>query len=492
MNFDTQFAIQLSREIQLGCQLWEAAHVFGDGPGSFLLDSAIPGQGFTFLGGRPVARITGYLPASTEPGNELDLDLEFRTLTGPGDVLRFQADPFQALRDLQARYADVETAPEARGIPFTGGLVGVFGYEAGQAVEVLPRGASDDLGLPVLAFQVADTVVVQDHAADRILVFVTGRGSDRDRARNDAQRGLDRTCSALEAYRPEVHRSRTAPKELPEARPVFSREAYLDAVEACRQRILAGDVFEVCLTNRLEVDPAGDPWHLYQVSRMRNPAPFSAWLDFPGFQLVGASPERFLKLDTQGRAESRPIKGTRPRSQDPLQDKRLRRELAESEKDRAENVMIVDLVRNDLGRVARTGTVRVPELLAVETFATVFQMVSTVTAELRPGLDGLDLVRACFPGGSMTGAPKVKAMEIIDSVEGTRRGIYSGAVGYLDRSGAMDLGMVIRTVICQPDRWTIGTGGAVTADSDPEAEYLETMDKARALLEAIAVVGKLK
>ena len=245
-------------------------------------------------------------------------------------------------------------------------------------------------------------------------------------------------------------------------------------------------MFEVCLTHRLEADLPAPPWHLYEVLRAGNPAPFAAYIDAAGAQVVSASPERFLRLDRDRLAESRPIKGTRPRGADPAADARLRAELAASDKDRAENLMIVDLVRSDLGRVCETGSVRVPELLAVESYATVHQLVSTVQGRLREGLDAFDLVRACFPGGSMTGAPKIAAMGIIDAIEPVARGVYSGAVGYLDRGGAMDLSIVIRTLVCSGGRATCGVGGAVTADSDPDAEYDESMDKARALLEALA------
>jgi len=205
----------------------------------------------------------------------------------------------------------------------------------------------------------------------------------------------------------------------------------------------------------------------------------------PGFQVVSASPERFLQLDRDGLAESRPIKGTRPRGETPAADTRLAAELANSEKDLAENIMIVDLVRNDLGKVCQIGSVEVSELQQVETYATVHQLVSTVQGHLKPEYDAFDLVRACFPGGSMTGAPKIEAMKIIDSLEPVKRGVYSGALGFIDAHGALDLGMVIRTIICRDGVGTFSVGGAIVADSDPDAEYDETMDKARALIDAI-------
>jgi aminodeoxychorismate synthase component I len=237
------------------------------------------------------------------------------------------------------------------------------------------------------------------------------------------------------------------------------------------------------------MDLPGDPWELYAILREINPAPFAAWLQLPGFQVISASPERFLRLDDDRTAESRPIKGTRPRGADAAEDTRLRDDLANSIKDRAENVMIVDLVRNDLGRVAEIGSVEVPELQIIEQYATVFQMVSTIQARLRKDRDPFDLVRACFPGGSMTGAPKIEAMKIIDAIEPVKRGVYSGAIGYFDHSGLMDLSIVIRTIVCQDGRATFGVGGAIVADSDPAAEYQETLDKARALIAAIRALA---
>ncbi len=278
----------------------------------------------------------------------------------------------------------------------------------------------------------------------------------------------------------------------PCARAHFTKDEYCAAVQQCRDHIFAGDVFEVCLTQQMEMDLPGDPWELFGILRDINPAPFASWLQFPGFQVASASPEKFLSLDSDRIAESRPIKGTRPRGANAEEDVRLRADLAGSAKDRAENVMIVDLVRNDLGRVAEIGSVTVPELQVIEQYATVFQMVSTVRARLRTDRDCFDLVRACFPGGSMTGAPKIEAMKIIDAIEPVKRGVYSGAIGYFDFDGTMDLSIVIRSIVCKDGRATFGVGGAVVADSDPAAEYQETLDKARALIAAVSLLAGQK
>jgi len=245
-------------------------------------------------------------------------------------------------------------------------------------------------------------------------------------------------------------------------------------------------VYQVCLTRRLDAPLiGGTAWDLYQELRRINPAPFASFLNFPEAQVASSSPERFLSLGPDGVAESRPIKGTRPRGANLEQDRLLREELSASAKDRAENLMIVDLVRNDFGRVCRFGSVEVPEFMLIEDYATVFQMVSTIRGRLAPGRDALDLIRACFPGGSMTGAPKIEAMKIIDRLEGVKRGIYSGTIGYLDFAGPMDLSIVIRTIVIKDGRCYFHAGGGIVADSDPAAEFQETQDKARALIEAI-------
>ncbi len=272
-----------------------------------------------------------------------------------------------------------------------------------------------------------------------------------------------------------------------ELRSTFTHRGYLDAVARVREYIVAGDIFQANLSQRFQAPLGEPPFELYRRLRCRNPAPFSAYLGFDGLEVVSASPERFLRLDENRRhVETRPIKGTRPRGLGPMHDAALGRALAESEKDRAENVMIVDLLRNDLSRVCRPGTVRVPELFALEHHPTVHHLVSTVVGELDPAADAVDLLRATFPGGSITGAPKVRAMEIIAELEPTRRGVYCGAIGYLSGTGAMDTSIVIRTFLALRGQVYFQAGGGIVADSDPELEYRETVDKARALIEALS------
>jgi para-aminobenzoate synthetase component 1 len=269
----------------------------------------------------------------------------------------------------------------------------------------------------------------------------------------------------------------------------FTHDGYLAAVTRVRDYIVAGDIFQANLSQRFEAPLAESPWSLYRRLRTRNPAPFAAFLDFPEALVLSASPERFLRLTGAREVETRPIKGTRPRGMGPEHDAALGRALSESAKDRAENLMIVDLLRNDLSRVCGPGTVRVPELFALERHPTVHHLVSTVVGTLAPGATVVDLVRAAFPGGSITGAPKVRAMEIIAELEPSRRGVYCGSVGYWSVTGELDTSIAIRTCVAVGDRVYFSAGGGIVADSDPEQEYRETLDKARGIIDALESHG---
>ena len=253
-----------------------------------------------------------------------------------------------------------------------------------------------------------------------------------------------------------------------------------------REYIFAGDIFQANLSQRFEAPLRESPWAFYRRLRSRNAAPFAAFFETPGADVIGASPERFLRVDRNGFVETRPIKGTRPRGIGPEHDAALGRALAESAKDRAENLMIVDLMRNDLSRVCAPRTVRVSELFSLEHYATVHHLVSTVVGQLEAGRDALDLLRAAFPGGSITGAPKLRAMEIIAELEPSRRGVYCGAIGYCSVTGDLDTSIAIRTAVVRDGRIYFNAGGGIVADSGPEQEYRETLDKARALIDAVA------
>jgi len=395
---------------------------------------------------------------------------------------------------------------DAAALPFIGGAVGVFGYELAEQLEVLRFSGKDDLGLPDLVLLLVDRLIALDHRSGRLFASALGFASDAAASRAHAEASLAelmrelgelgrvaaKPCAAGASGEGEESGSRSAAERLgSSSSPPVPRSSLVDAtgyaerVREAQERIAAGDVYQVCLTQRLELSYVGDGWRLYRTLCRINPAPFAAFLELPEVTIAASSPERFLRLDAQRRVESRPIKGTRPRGKDPVEDAALRKALLCSPKDRAENLMIVDLVRNDLGRVCETGSIVVPELFSVESYATVFQLVSTIQGRLRGECDGIDLLCAAFPPGSMTGAPKLAALRILDGLEPVRRGLYAGALGYLDVRGGLDLAVAIRTVWLTAGRAVLHVGGGVVADSDPEAEYRESMDKAQALLEAL-------
>ncbi len=396
---------------------------------------------------------------------------------------RAARDPFDLLRALAPAEAMQRAAS---GLPFVGGAIGYMGYGLRRSVERLSTAPPDPLGLPDAWFGLYDRAAVFDHRERRAVLVATGLGAGNERQREaraaagleDLRRSLARATPAPTAH------GAPAPAVRRRARLVTGRTEYLGAIARALDYIAAGDVYQVNLSHRIECPFDGDPITLFIDLARRNPAPFAAFIDVGDFQIVSSSPERFVSLSGD-RAKSSPIKGTRPRGVTPGQDERLARELLSSPKDRAENVMISDLVRNDLGRVCEAGSVRADSLCALESFATVHHLVTTVSGRLRPDADRIDLLRALFPAGSMTGAPKVRAMEIIDELEREERGVYSGGIGYLSLDGGMDFNIVIRTLLCIAGRAHLRVGGAIVADSDPDKEHAETLDKARALLEVL-------
>ncbi len=368
------------------------------------------------------------------------------------------------------------TVAETFPVPFAGGAAGLFAYELGRHLERAP--ARHTAGQVEMAVGIYDVVAAFDRHRGRAWVLA---------ARPDAMPRAEAFARAL-----------AAPPPLPPladppfltCRPDLSRAGYLQRVQRIIDYIHAGDIFQANMTQRFVVDrpPGLGDFDVYRRLRVANPAPFAAFLRLgEDLTLASASPERFLSLDATGRIEARPIKGTRPRSTDPAEDSALAAALAASEKDRAENLMITDLLRNDIGRVAAVGSVRVPALHAVESYATVHHLVSVIEGQLRPGLGAVDLLRATFPGGSITGAPKVRAMEIIDELEPAPRGAYCGAVGWIGFDGAMDTSIVIRALSLTPEQIIAQAGGGIVADSDPAAEYAEMMTKVAPALAALGI-----
>ncbi len=397
-----------------------------------------------------------------------------------------QGNPFHVLDEQLGRFK-LSPVPELP--PFQGGAVGYFGYELAQHLERVPMARYDEMQFPDLVIGFHDVIIAVDHQERRAWVFSSGV-QEADSPRRE-QLTIERLSSVLRRLESaEIPPGPTAARARVELQSNFTQPGYETAVERVISYIFAGDIFQAnlsqCLQARLPNGLTG--FELYRRLRKINPAPFAALIRSGDIEIVSASPERFLKLQ-QGRVETCPIKGTRPRGSTPQADEVLAAELLASEKDRAENVMIVDLLRNDLSRVCRDGSVDVPRLCELETFATVFHLVSTVTGELQPGKTAVDLLAACFPGGSITGAPKIRAMEIIAELEPTRRGPYCGSIGYIGFDGAMDTSITIRTYAIKDGMVTFQAGGGIVADSRPTDEYDETVAKARALIAALAGPG---
>ncbi|MFJ9553505.1 aminodeoxychorismate synthase component I [Nocardiopsis sp. NPDC101807] len=434
-------------------------HLYGDAEYAFWLDSSRP-QGparFSFLGAATgevlTYRVGGPVRVRDADGAERD---------EPGNV-------FDAL-DRRVGRPDPTggTAPTGLPFDFTGGYVGYLGYECKADTG---GAAAHTASTPDAVWLRCDRFVAVDHVLGRTYAVCADGLPDGDD-------WLARTLAALDGLAPPAPPAPPAPAEdlaLLLERP---REGYVSDVKECLGQLTAGESYEICLTNRVRRPADGDVLDFYRRMRAAGPAPYAALLRLGGVSVLSASPERFLRVDADRTAESRPIKGTAPRHPDPDADARAAEELRTGAKTRAENLMIVDLLRNDLGRVCEVGSVEVPAFMYTESYATVHQLVSTVRGRLRPDVSTVDAVRACFPGGSMTGAPKVRTMEIIDRLESSARGVYSGALGYLSHTGTADLNIVIRTAVSADGELTIGAGGAIVLDSDPEEEYEEMLLKA--------------
>ncbi len=360
-------------------------------------------------------------------------------------------------------------------LPFCGGALGYFAYDLGRRFEQLPTHARAEEKMPEMAVGIYDWAVVVDHLERRSWLVAQGRDPETDWKWN-------RLVAQFSA--PPAERARQPFRITGPLASNLTRESYARRFRRVIDFIHAGDCYQINLAQRFSAPATGDPWGAYQALRIVNPAPYSAYLRTPYGSVLSSSPERFLKV-RDGAVETKPIKGTRPRAGHPRLDSERIAELQSSSKDRAENVMIVDLLRNDLSKNCETGSVKVPRLFEVESFATVHHLVSTVTGTLRADRDALDLLRGCFPGGSITGAPKHRAMQIIEELEPQRRGVYCGAIGYIGCDGNMDLNIAIRTLVYSGGSVRFWAGGGIVADSQLDEEYQETFDKAAALLKLL-------
>ena len=440
---------------------------------SFFLDSGIACNRFgrySFLGSDPF--------------------LIFKNQGGRNEIIRgnsvelIKGNPFDILKTLFSKYRLI-TPPDAP--PFLGGAVGYFAYDLKHFVEKLPSRSKDDITLPLCYLAFYDTVIIFDHLKEKVWIASTGLPEESEHFKQlRAKSRLHELCAKLGSEKtpppsPQTTPDRTTPLQLESN---FTREEYLQAIVKAKEYIAAGDIYQVNLSQRFSAPVPTPPFELYKTLRTLNPAPFAAYLKWGETAIISSSPERFLRIAGQS-VETRPIKGTRPRGKTTGEDEKLQRELLESPKDRAELIMIVDLERNDLGKVCEYGTVKVPELLTLETYATVSHLVSTITGRLKDDKDHIDCIKASFPGGSITGAPKIRSMEIIDELEPTQRKLYTGSIGYIGFNQQTDLNIVIRTMLYCDGTVHFQVGGGIVADSDPASEYEETLHKGRALMEAL-------
>ena len=472
--------LPLIEELKTGLPPTTLFELFRNEPYCFFLDSGMDPQRlgrYSFMGANPFL----LLKSLAENVTVVRGDSETVVKGSPFDVLKGYLEIFRLDRP--------DTA-----VPFTGGAAGYFSYDLCHFIEKLPDRARDDLHFPEVYLGFYDLVLAYDNLLCQLYIISTGfpeldeparLARAHERLEEIKKRLTGLTASSLPAEKPVSGRVRVG------LHGNFTHQAYVKAVEKARQYIIAGDIFEVNLSQRFEADLSVPAYDLYCHLRQINPAPFSSYLDFPGITIVSASPERFL-FCAGDRVETRPIKGTFRRGRTAEEDEANAQKLLNSPKDHAENMMIVDLERNDLGRVCRFGTIKVTELAILEKFPTVFHLTSTVVGRLREDKDRIDLLKAAFPGGSITGAPKVRAMEIIDELEPTRRSVYTGSIGYLSFDGNLDLNIAIRTFLIRGNRVYFQVGGAVVYDSDPEAEYQETLDKARALIQALNIAAGRK
>ncbi|MBS1252070.1 MAG: Anthranilate synthase component 1 [Anaerolineales bacterium] len=452
----------------------------GNGP-AILLESVERGEQvgrYSFLAAAPQRRLTGYRDRVVIRDNG----------SAKTQPLADDEDPLTVVEALLNEYQLVETP----GLPrFVGGAVGYMSYDLVRFFERLPATAEQGLGLPLCDFLFTDTLVVFDHVKHKLLIIaLTHTEGDPRAAYDDAIDRIDHITQRLR--QPLTHHAPRSPQHAARSRDLesnMSPEVFGAAVRQAKDYIAAGDIFQVVLSQRFARQTEIDSFSIYRALRMLNPSPYMVYVELGGLDIIASSPEMLVRLD-HGIAEVRPIAGTRRRGATPEEDTALAEELLADPKERAEHVMLVDLGRNDLGRVCGYGTVEVPELMTIERYSHVMHIVSSVRGRLNGNHSAFDLLRVTFPAGTVSGAPKVRAMEIIEELEGLRRGPYAGAIGYFGYGGSMDTCITIRTILKQDDTAYIQAGAGIVADSDPAREYQETVNKAAALAEAITIAER--
>ena len=452
---------------------------FKEEPSPFFLDSGNDYKelgGYSYMGSSPFLEATAY-------SNQLELYWPNRSHR---EVIPLEkSECFDFLNKAHSKY-QVLNSP----FPFSGGAVGFLSYDLKNEIESLPNSAENDLKLPLWRFAWYDGIVIYDHSRRNYWITACGIDEDGTCHADLAHARIEHLEQILFSFVPEqfseletFDNQSTQPQSIIE--PSVSHQQYLIDLKRVIDYIYAGDIYQANLTQRFSVAWKGDAWELYSQLHRQNPSPFAAFLPYSDFQVLCSSPERFIRIQQDGIIETRPIKGTRPRGDSPSEDRLQAEELQNSPKDRAELTMIIDLERNDLGRICEFGTVKVRDLIALEKYPTVWHLASTITGQLLEGLKPSDILQAVFPGGSITGAPKIRAMEIIEELEPHKRGLYTGSIGYMGFDGAWDLNIVIRTIFLKDGKAYVHVGGGIVADSLPESEYYETLDKAKALFRVL-------
>ena len=457
---------------------------------AFLFESVVGGEKigrYSFVGTDPFLRLEAF-------GQEVSLT-ECGDPNQPECVTHRQvADP---LKDLESLIAGYRAAPHSKLPRFCGGAVGYAGYDIVRYTEHLPNAPLDDRELPDMSFAFYDRMVIFDHVQKTILVVAHARVEPAARipelraAYDAACAAVDATCQQLQTGKADLTLNDIDLTGEPQLayQSNFTQREFEAAVEKCKEYIVAGDIFQVVISQRLQLQTKATPLDIYRALRIVNPSPFMFLLKTPHTTLVGSSPEIMVRVE-DGEVTIRPLAGTRKRGATDEEDKRLEQELLADPKERAEHVMLVDLARNDVGRVAQYGSVKLSDVMTVERYSHVMHITSNVQGQLQPGLTALDALRAGLPVGTVSGAPKVRAMQIIDELEPTRRGPYAGAVGYIDFTGNMDTCIALRTLVLQGSTASIQAGAGIVADSVPESEYHETLNKAKGLLKAIDIAER--
>jgi len=457
------------REVTDACSPIEAFYRFVSQTNLFFLDSALPVKGisrYSFLGFQP------FLIMKTKHRKI--------TLTDRDGVLEIEGNPLEHLRELLKQFSLKNIVDS---IPFQCGVVGYFGYDLCHFIERLPTKAIDDIGLPDMYMGFYDVIISYDNLLEKCHIIGVDFGLDST-IEDRMKQAVDVLCRKSDSEFISVDHKPNPKITETTLRFNFTREHYLNAIRHIKDYISAGDVYQVNLSQRIEAHLDIPPYELYKILRSVNPAPFSCYLNFDDVAIISSSPERFLKVHAR-HVQTRPIKGTRPRGKDAKTDEIMKQALLSSPKDDAELTMIIDLERNDLGRVCDYGSVKVTERKVLEAYPTVYHLVSTIEGDLHERYDLMDLLKAAFPGGSITGAPKIRAMQIIDELEPTQRSVYTGAIGYIGFNGDADLNIAIRTFITKDKMVYFQVGSGIVADSNEEEEYEETMHKAKALIDSL-------